>query len=142
VNNGDESVTWKRLESQIEWYDGRARSNQIWFKVLKVGQLVLAAAIPAAAAAGARVAVAGVMGALVVVLEGVQQLFQFQPNWASYRATCESLKREKFLFLASAGDYAREDRERRLALRVEALVSDETSQWTAAQQELGRADER
>jgi hypothetical protein len=128
--------TWERLESQIKWYDENAASNQAWFKWLKVLQIALAAAIPATVAAGASAAVAGVMGALIVVVEGTQQLFQFQPNWTSYRSTCEALKREKYLFLAGAGDYARRpEAEHLLAMRVETLVSDETAKWTAAQQE-------
>jgi Protein of unknown function (DUF4231) len=130
--------TWERLESQITWYDKNAGSNQQWYKWLKVLQIVLAAAIPASAAAGAGAAVAGVMGGLIVTAEGTQQLFQFQPNWTNYRATCEALKREKFLFLAGAGDYTgRPDAEQLLAMRVETLVSNETANWSATQQEQG-----
>ena len=134
---------WERLESQIKWYDENAASNQAWFKGLKVVQIAVAAAIPVTAAAGASAAVAGAMGALIVVFEGLQQLFQFQPNWTSYRATCEALKREKHLFLAQAGAYAdRERRDRLLAVRVEALVSDETSEWVGAQkQQIAQARE-
>lgn len=131
-----DGVVWERLESQLSWYDGNARSNQFWFKALKVVQIALAAAIPVTAAAGASATVAGAMGALIVIVEALQQLFQFQPNWTSYRSTCEALKREKYLFLAHAGDYSGlADGEQLLAMRVEALVSDETSKWAMAQQE-------
>jgi hypothetical protein len=138
-----EGSVWERLESQVRWYDDSARSNQLWFKALKVVQIAVAAAIPVTAAAGASAAVAGAMGALIVVLEGAQQLFQFQPNWASYRSTCEALKREKFLFLARAADYAdRADAEQLLAVRVEALVSDETSKWAAQQEQIAQGGDR
>jgi hypothetical protein len=134
--DGHSGPMWERLESQIKWYDANARSNQVWFKGLKVAQIAFAAAIPVTAAAGASATVAGAMGALIVILEALQQLFQFQPNWTTYRSTCEALKREKFLFLAHAGDYAdRANGEQLLAMRVETLVSDETSKWAAAQQE-------
>jgi Protein of unknown function (DUF4231) len=36
----------------------------------------------------------GSVGALIAVLEGLQQLNQYQQNWIRYRSTCESLKRE------------------------------------------------
>lgn len=36
----------------------------------------------------------------------MQQLFQFQQNWITYRATAEALKHEQFLFLSEAGPYA------------------------------------
>jgi hypothetical protein len=100
-------------------------------KVLKVLQIVIAAAIPVIAAAGGSATAAGALGAGVVVLEGLQQLFQFQQNWTSYRATCEALKHEKFLFLARADPYGSANQEQLLATRVEALVSEETSTWAA-----------
>jgi hypothetical protein len=138
-----ESPTWERLESQIDWYDSRARSSQLWFKSLKTLELVAAAAIPVTAAAGAGAAVAGALGGVVVILEGMQQLFRFQTDWISYRSTCEALKREKYLFLAGAGPYsAYDERLRILALQVETLVSDETQLWAVAQRELERTGDQ
>jgi Protein of unknown function (DUF4231) len=46
------------------------------------------------------------LGALIVVIEGIQQLFQFQTNWILYRSTWEGLKREKYLYVGNAGPYA------------------------------------
>jgi len=64
------------------------------------------------------------------VLEGLQQLQQYQQNWITYRATCERLKHEKFLFAAHAGPYATAPRpEALLAERVEGLVSQEHAAW-------------
>jgi hypothetical protein len=136
LTGGPAGATWERLESQIEWYDKQARSSQRWFKVLKVAQIVVAAAIPVVAAAGGTAAVAGAMGAVVVIVEGLQQLFQFQQNWTSYRSTCETLKHEKFLFLAGAEPYSGSDREQLLGARVEAVVSQETSGWAAQQRQV------
>ena len=73
-------------------------------------------------------------------MEGVQQLFQFQQNWVSYRSTCEALKHEKFLYLATAGPYATAERPQALlAERVEGLVSQEHAKWAAQQEEAVRA---
>jgi len=121
---------WSRLEEQLDWYDAKAAHNQRWFKALKVCQIVTAAAIPVAAAAGATSWLIGAGGALIVVLEGLQQLQQYQQNWITYRATCERLKHEKFLFAAHAGPYATAPRpEALLAERVEGLVSQEHAAW-------------
>jgi uncharacterized protein DUF4231 len=68
-----------------------------------VVQIVAAAVIPVLAGLDATAWVVGSAGGLIVVLEGLQQLFQSQQNWISYRSTCEALKHEKFLFLAKAG---------------------------------------
>jgi len=127
---------WERLDEQIAWYDRRSAHGKRWYQRLKVAQIVVAAAIPVAAAAGVPVVVAGAMGALIVVLESLQQLFQYQQNWTAYRSTCEALRHEKFLYVARAGPYA--DAARPVALlaeRVEGLVSQEHAAWVSEQRE-------
>jgi hypothetical protein len=101
----------------------------------------VAAAIPVTAAAGGSAALAGGLGAVVLAVEGVQQLFQFQQNWVAYRGTAAALEREKFLYLAQAGPY-RDGRvgERRLAERVEELVATEQAAWASAQRDAPQAD--
>jgi hypothetical protein len=135
----EESPAWARLQDQISWYDTKSQLNQRWFKVLKVCQIVVAAAIPVAAAASAPLALIGGGGALIVVLEGLQQLEQYQQNWTTYRATSERLKHEKFLFLAQAGPYATAPKpEALLAERVESLVSQEHAAWASHREEASK----
>jgi hypothetical protein len=132
-------AAWERLESQIAWYDKKSNRNQTWFKRLKVLQIFTAAAIPVGAAAGIEAGVLGGAGALIVVLEGLQQLQQYQQTWTTYRSTCERLKHEKYLFLAAAGPYTRAPRpEALLAERVEGLVSQEHAAWVSQQQETSK----
>jgi len=124
------------MQDQIAWYDAKSQLNQYWFKRLKVCQIVTAAAIPVAAAVTAPAWLIGGGGALIVVLEGLQQLQQYQQNWTSYRATCERLKHEQFLFLAGAGPYAAiPNPEALLAERVEGLVSQEHAAWASQHEE-------
>jgi hypothetical protein len=133
------SAAWKRLEDQIDWYDAKSGLNQRWFKRLKVAQIVTAAAIPVAAAAAAPVWLLGGGGALIVVLEGLQQLQQYQQNWSTYRSTCERLKHEKFLYAARAGPYESAPRpDALLAERVEGLVSQEHAAWVSHRDEAVR----
>jgi uncharacterized protein DUF4231 len=125
-----------RLEDQIVWYDAKSGQNQRWFKALKTCQIVVAAAIPVAAAASAPVWLMGAGGAVIVVLEGLQQLQQYQQNWIAYRSTCERLKHEKFLFLSRAGPYGGvPNPESLLAERVEGLVSQEHAAWVSHREE-------
>src|SRR5215218_2215985 len=127
----------QRLDEQIAWYDGKSRHNQRWFKRLKISQIVIAAAIPAAAGAHVGSAWLGVAGALIVVLEGLQQLQQYR---TTYRATCERLKHERHLFAAAAGPYAGAARPGALlAERVEGLVSQEHAAWVSQQREATKA---
>jgi uncharacterized protein DUF4231 len=128
---------WARLEDQIAWYDRKSQKNQRRFKQLKVCQIVTAAAIPVLAAVdGSPVWLLGGLGALIVVLEGLQQLQQYQQNWTSYRSTCERLNNEKFLFIARAGSYAvAPNPEALLAERVESIISQEHTAWVAHREE-------
>lgn len=127
---------WERLEDQLAWYERRSAHDKNWFQRLKVAQIVIAAAIPVAAGTGASAWITGSLGASIVVLEGFQQLFQFQQNWLGFRATAESLKHEKHLYLSRAGHYAAVARpDALLAERVEGLVSQEHAGWSSAQAE-------
>jgi Protein of unknown function (DUF4231) len=128
-------AAWERLETQIKWYGSHARANKRSYLRIKVVQIVAAAVIPVIAAADLDVWVAGALGALVVVLESVQQLFQFHSNWTTYRSTAEALKHEKYLYVASAGAYATaHDPAALLAERVEGRVSQEHAAWASEQQ--------
>jgi hypothetical protein len=122
--------TWQRLEEQLHWYDTKSIRAQQAFKRVKVAQLGLAAGVPLAVASQAPGWLTVLLGALVVVLEGIQQLYQWQSNWLLYRSTHEALMHEKYLYLAAAGPYAAPDRIRVLATRVEGLVSQEHAKWT------------
>jgi hypothetical protein len=141
--NHKESPAWQRLENQIDWYGRKSAYNQRQFKLVKVGQIVVAALVPVLAAiAGAPRWTLGALGAIVVILEGFQQLFQYQQNWITYRSTCEALKHEKFLYLCDAGPYAHtRAKDRLLAERVEGLVSQEHARWTSGQEELIKHDQ-
>jgi hypothetical protein len=133
------SPAQERLESQIAWYDRKSNQNQHWFKGLKILQIVAAAGIPVAAEYGCFSELIGSAGALIVVLEGLQQLQQYQQNWTTYRSTCERLKHEKYLYLAQAGPYTSAPRpEALLAERVEGLVSQEHAAWVSQHQEGSR----
>ena len=134
-----EGYAWDRREDQLGWYGRKAQLNKDAFYRLKVAQILVAAAIPVAAAAGATAWLVAATGATILVLEGLQQLFQFQQNWIGYRATAEALKHEKHLYLSEAGPYAGAARaDALLAERVEGLVSQENAAWSAAQAEAGK----
>jgi hypothetical protein len=131
----DRDPTLERLEDQINWYDQKSVSNQRLFKITKAAQIIAAAAIPVIVLLKYDWPPAA-LGALVVVLEGFQQLNQYQQNWTAYRSTCEALRHEKFLFLAKAGPYAAASEPRAmLAERIEGLVSHEHAKWVSAREE-------
>ncbi|HYZ19099.1 MAG TPA: DUF4231 domain-containing protein [Gaiellaceae bacterium] len=135
-----DNPTYKRLEDQISWYDERSNLNHRRFNLFKGAQLLCAAAIPVVATIDFHAGVAAALGAAVVVLEGFQQLNQYQQNWSSYRSTAEALKHEKYLYLAGAGPYRHAKRAvPLLADRIEGLISQEHAKWVSAREEAAHA---
>jgi hypothetical protein len=131
-----------RLEDQISWYDRKSSSNQSAFKRIKVTEIIAAAVIPFLPALPwvNPSWVAGALGVLITVLEGLLHLNQYQQNWIAYRSTCESLKHEKYVYIAKASPYAGvADPRALLAERVESLVSQEHAKWASTQQETTKA---
>ena len=135
-----ENPTTKRLEKQIDWYDRKSNLNQRFFHWVKIIEIVVAAFIPFLSGINSPAILTGSAGVLIVVLEELQHLFQFQHNWISYRSTCENLKHEKYLWLAKSGAYANvENPDVVLADRVESLISQEHAKWIAGQEKAGQA---
>lgn len=127
---------WIRLNDQLEWYDNKSGENQKRYKQIKVAQLVLAGSIPVFALVGDTWGrwVTAILGASVAILEGLQQLGQYNNLWVSYRATAEQLKHEKFVFLAKSGPYRdieEEEALKRLAERIGEQVSTEHAKWVS-----------
>ncbi len=133
--SGPDHPAWGRLEDQLEWYERRSGAARRAFTWVKVAQLVIGAAVPVVAGTDGPGELTAALGAAVVVLEALQQLFQWQTNWVLYRSTAEALKHEKYLFLSAAGPYAVDDRLRVLAERVEGLVSQEHAKWTQGREQ-------
>jgi len=133
-----------RLQEQQSWYSQKSREARKAFKFIKVTEIVAAALIPFLTGHVGTSAdhgwpgvnyVIGGLGVLITILEGLLHLNQYQEHWTSYRATSEALKHEKFMFQAKAGPYANAvDPRVALAERIEAVMSQENSQWVSTQQ--------
>src|SRR5215472_14667849 len=117
----------QRLNDQIGWYDSRSISNKRWFKRLRFVEIVAAATIPvlsgfADKSFSIKIAI-GALGVFVAIIASLLGLLQLQVRWIEYRATAESLKKEKFLFLTQTDPYNKDDALHLLVQRVEALLS-------------------
>jgi Protein of unknown function (DUF4231) len=123
----------ERLNWSINWHTLANRQAMRWYVGLKVVEVLAAAAIPVVTATGGSSLatkgwIAG-LGALVVVLEGIQQLKKYLTNGLLWGQGKESLKREYYLYRAGAKPYNQDHAEQLLALRVEQIVSQEVSKW-------------
>lgn len=137
---------WFRLNDQLELYDEKSGSKQRWYKRIKSAQLVMASSIPVFSLVGIAWGrlITAVLGAGVVILEGIQQLGQFNDLWINYRSTVERLKHEKYLFLAGSGPYrglAMGEALTLLAERVEEQVSTEHAKWINETRQAGQREQ-
>lgn len=131
-----EEVTLQRLDDQIKWYGQKSSANQRRFKLMKGITIASAAAIPVlttTAIPDGRYVAAG-LGVLIAIMEGLQQMNQYHSNWTTFRSTSESLKHEKYLYLAKAGPYlSAQNAQAMLAERIESVISQEGSKWLTVQ---------
>jgi Protein of unknown function (DUF4231) len=137
-----EDPTLARLHWAIEWHTIAHRQADRWYKFLKAVGLAAGAAIPVITviggnALGWKAAVAS-LGALIVVLEGIQQLKKYGQNALLWAQGKESLKHEYYRFEARIGpskECSDEEAKRVLAERIEQIIGQEVSKWAEAQAE-------
>jgi hypothetical protein len=123
----------QRLNDQISWYDHKSSTNQRWFKWLRLTEIVAAATIPflsgfAGDSFPIKIAI-GALGVVIAVIASLFGLLHLQEHWIEYRGTAESLRKEKFLFLTQTEPYDKENAFHLLVQRVEALLSEEHTEW-------------
>src|SRR5664279_1602304 len=108
-------LVWAEFCGQFKSYDRSASRSRLAYQWSKVLAIAIAAAVTVCAAIGAVAWVTATLAALVVVLEGLQQMFQWQRNWIEYRRTAESMRQRGLAFAARTGAYTGPDRRDRLA---------------------------
>lgn len=126
---------YPRLEQQIRWYDSKSKVAQRFYKYVKFGEICCAVFIPFFAKSNPDIT--AILGMMVVILEGLQQINQWSHNWITYRSTCEALRHEKYSYLGKSGAYSQannEEAKRILTQRVESLISTEHAKWISRQE--------
>ena len=136
----------ERLEPEIAWYDKKSGENKARHNAFRITEIVCAAIIPLLAGYAKDGAVyfsvaIGVLGFLVAGCAGISALLNFQEQWIKYRTTAESLKKEKYFFQTRVEPYDVDDPLRVLVQRVEALISQENTNWAQYMTKPEKADE-
>jgi Protein of unknown function (DUF4231) len=125
-----------RLEKQIEWHSNKAKYNKLRFRQVQIITLVASAIIPIINVANiadlqTRI-ISSILGGIIVVTTGLTHLEKYQENWILYRTIAELLKKEKYFFENSIGEYSNPSeiaKNKLLVERVESIVSAETSKY-------------
>jgi hypothetical protein len=123
------SLVWRQVAAYFRLYSRGATHNRLAYQTSRVATLLLAAAVTVLAAIGAPAALSASLAALIVVVEGAQQLFQWHANWISYRESAETLRRHAFAYAARTAPYDRPDRAERLAGTLGDLTERENVGW-------------
>ena len=134
--------TIARLNWSIEWHTLASRQAMRWYNSLKVAQISAAATIPILTATGGnspgtKWVIAG-LGALIVILEGIQQLKKYGQNGLLWAQGKEALKREYYLYQAQVPPYDKSNAQQSLARRIEQIIGKEVGNW--ADQDQDNAD--
>ena len=146
-NEIESHPAWLRLNDQLGWYDKKSIKCKNWYTWLRVMQTILAVFIPVASHLEPGVAkwATSISGAVIAILEGIQQINQYATLWVQYRSTAENLKHHKFLLLSSAGPYKNlktNEQLVELSENVEEIVSTEHAKWIKEAQQSTKDQKR
>jgi len=106
--------------------------NQRLYRFFQWSVIILAAIVPVFVLVGGTIErwLAAVSSFFVSVGTASNKTFKFQEKWIDYRTTCETLKKEIYLFRARINEYKDYDDPMALFVsRVEALISRENTLW-------------
>ncbi len=138
-----ETYLVERYEDQVDWYGDRSGDYKKKYQALQWGLIILAALTPVFVMLDLATkeelwlkALPIMTSVLVAIFASALKTFRFQETWLEYRTTAETLKKEKYLYLAEADEYAgAENKQRLFVLRVENLISRENTAWAKAWRE-------
>jgi len=126
-----ENYLKERYQDQIEWHSKKAIVNKKHYLIVQWIQIILAASTPALIAFSFAfpghflLKWSSVFTSVVVaLLTSASTTFKIKEKWLSYRATCETLKKEYYLYTAGVGEYKDVlDKKGLFVERVESLIS-------------------
>ena len=128
-----ENYLRERVDGQIGWYSDKSSSNKRAYISLKIVELIAAAIIPFIAGMKSTCLywqmLLGLLGIAVTISAGISATFHFHENWITFRAVSESLKHEKYTYLAHDCDSQSKEAFEQFVQRVESLISKENSIW-------------
>lgn len=139
----DSEYIEQRLDDQIKWYSKKSTSYKKRHMFIEIAIIISSATIPILTLLhyyfnssafflfrDSDLMIA-LLGFFTSVIAGYSKLNKLQENWLNYREISETLKHEKFLYLACAGPYSNcENAFSLLVERCENIISHENLNWT------------
>ena len=127
--------------ARIDWHVKRAEQRGHRYRLMKLGSLSCAAAIPVASVAVSLPRWgAAVLGAAIVLLEGVQQLLRDHEMSLAHNIAAAQLSRELRKFDLNLEPYSSSaDPYRALARRLEDLTAEYEDRYASVQTDVGKS---
>ena len=136
----EEQYFQERIDDQIDWFGKKSSYNQKMYKRLVLVEILLSVSIPFATSFigvdtdnNIKVKlIIGAMGVVIALIAGIMSVYKFQELWVNYRATSETLQREKYMYLTRSGMYEENLTSRPyndFVMRVENILSEENINW-------------
>lgn len=137
----------QRVDDQIAWHDRKSGWNQRWYSLVQIATILSAALVPFVAVLEAVPSaptwlykcVVGILGVTAAVAAGISSVYRFQERWVDYRMTAETLRSEKYWFMARVAPYDGEDAFSDFVTNVEAMLTGQNERWHASQAARGKA---
>ncbi len=127
---------YRSAEDWLVYFQSAAKRNGYIYYLAKSTQIAAAAAVPVVlnimSEPGWGSGIAGGLGALVVIIEGFLQLFQFHKVYLNFQNAAESVRIELFLHANRTSDYeagTQEAADVLLAKRVGLIALAEHGRW-------------
>jgi hypothetical protein len=145
----------ERIDKQIRWYSDKAAKLRSSYRIWQILKLFCALLIPIATIFMDHLAVdidsevdvltatnliknevfkwsviIAILGGLILLIEGLQKLYNFMEMWHKYRTTAEVLRAEKILFQTETGEYQNSNEPyKTLVKRCENIMREEHQEW-------------
>ena len=148
-----EAYIKNRLDDQINWYERKAAINKFRYRLTEIIIIIAGALIPfinstvifsgttstppATNPINYLLFVSSVLGITISIMTGLSKMEKYFETWILYCTNAELLKKEKFLYLNSAGNYAsinQSERDKLLVDTIEFILSSEITKFFSAQE--------
>lgn len=134
-----------RVNDQINWYDKKSIRAQKKYKLFTFLTILCTSLSPVAAnlilSSQKAKCIVSLLGVIATLSQGIINMSKYNENWVEYRTVCETLKKEKYMYLAQAGVYSdNEESFKFFAERVESIISQENVNWANIKKEKKEND--
>jgi Protein of unknown function (DUF4231) len=119
--------------NRIRHWHRKASLARFFALSLRAGQIILAGCLPILALTvpkAANPATSGIIGSVIVIVEGFQQSFRFEQFWTMYREWANRLANEERMFQFRAGPYeSAANPQSMFASRVNTILDERLETW-------------